>query len=256
MLRSLPTQTCYNELRRKVLISSDTSKYTPAIVREMVLTAEARSKDWDNNAFGNGQSRKKNSNGAGSQKETKKQESNEELKKKTPNVDWFHCGGFKRAIVLISPVKKNRAQRRVHSQSTLVLVQSAQVRCMDCQFGKQKRKTYRKQLERNIEKVNDMVFTDLLIPGVHNKTHYTAVLVVMDGYSRFVTTSLLKSRNEDEVNARMQEYIAWAERQHGRRVEKVVTRKIAGDGSEETSRPVKQVLTDKGQEFCNGTMER
>ncbi|OWY90132.1 LOW QUALITY PROTEIN: Retroelement pol Polyprotein [Phytophthora megakarya] len=127
----------------------------------------------------------------------------------------------------------------------IMLKKRGKIDCMDCRFGKQKRKTYRKQLERNIMKVNDMVFADLLIPGVHNKTHYTAVLVVMDGYSRFVMTYLLKSRNKDEVNARMQEYIARAERQHGRRVEKVVTRKFAGDDTEETSRPVKQVLTDK-----------
>ena len=69
-----------------------------------------------------------------------------------------------------------------------------------------------------------------------------------------MTTYLLKSRNEDEVNARMQKYIAWAERQHGRCVEKFVTRKLDG-GAEAVGELEKQVLTDKEQEFSNGTME-
>ncbi|KAG6958235.1 hypothetical protein JG687_00009509 [Phytophthora cactorum] len=116
----------------------------------------------------------------------------------------------------------------------IMLKKRGKIDFADCRFGKQRRKTYQNKLVRNIEKVNDIVFADLLIPGLSNCTAYSAVLVVMDGYSRFVTTYLLKSRNEGEVNARMQEYIAWAERQHGRRINRVVTR----------------------QKFCNGTMER
>ncbi|GMF51742.1 unnamed protein product [Phytophthora fragariaefolia] len=57
MQRSLPTLPCYNELRRKVLFSSNMGKYTPDLVRELILTAELRSKDWENNAFGNKQTR-------------------------------------------------------------------------------------------------------------------------------------------------------------------------------------------------------
>ncbi|OWZ13842.1 hypothetical protein PHMEG_00012772 [Phytophthora megakarya] len=44
MLRSLPAQTCYDELRRKVLFSSNMAKYTLELVRELILTAEARNK--------------------------------------------------------------------------------------------------------------------------------------------------------------------------------------------------------------------
>ncbi|KAG6949403.1 hypothetical protein JG688_00014636 [Phytophthora aleatoria] len=93
----------------------------------------------------------------------------------------------------------------------IMLKKRGKVECADCHFGQQRRKTFQKKLDRDIERVNDLVFADLLIPGLQN----SAVLVVMDAYSRYVTTYLLKTRTQDEVNARMQEYIAWAERQHG-----------------------------------------
>ncbi|POM69419.1 Polyprotein [Phytophthora palmivora] len=62
LLRSLPQQVCYNELRRKVIFSSDMSKYTPDLVRELILTAEVRNKDWRKNAFGSSQGKKKQGN--------------------------------------------------------------------------------------------------------------------------------------------------------------------------------------------------
>ena len=34
-----------------------------------------------------------------------------------------------------------------------------------CQSGKQRRKTFKKSLDRPIEQVNSMAFADLLIPG-------------------------------------------------------------------------------------------
>ncbi|GMF25209.1 unnamed protein product [Phytophthora fragariaefolia] len=142
----------------------------------------------------------------------------------------------------------------------IMLKKRGKVDCADCHFGKQRRKTYRKKLDREVERVNDLVFADLLIPGLQNGTQYSAVLVIMDAYSRFVTTYLLKSRTEEEVNPRMQEYIAWAERQHGVRVGKVVTRELIVDAEEgdtvDGDALVRRVLTDKGQEFCNGAMER
>lgn len=45
LLRSLPTQVCYNELGKKVLFSSNMGKYTPELLRELIYTAESRSKD-------------------------------------------------------------------------------------------------------------------------------------------------------------------------------------------------------------------
>ena len=52
MLRSLPAQTCYDELRRKVLCSSNMAKYTPELVRKLILTAKARNKDSERSGFG------------------------------------------------------------------------------------------------------------------------------------------------------------------------------------------------------------
>ncbi|KAG6944060.1 hypothetical protein JG687_00018076, partial [Phytophthora cactorum] len=95
------------------------------------------------------------------------------------------------------------------------------------------RKTFRKKLDRPIEKVKDIVFTDLLIPGSSNGSSCTAVLVVMDGYSRYVKTYMFKSKTEDEVKKYMQEYIIWAERQHDRRVDTVVTREWSADENSE-----------------------
>ncbi|KAE9301123.1 hypothetical protein PF008_g22837 [Phytophthora fragariae] len=475
MLRSLPTQTCYNELRRKVFFSSDMSKYTPDMVREMILTAESRNKDWENSAFGNSQNKKKPAHATGAQKGGKTQTLSDESRKKAPSADFncHHCGGkghykrncpdllreekpsgrknaqakyarsgvkdtkagtpepaadeadrsLKRKVVVGEAVKwatksydpsqwyfdtganahivtskeyftvlqsmedsdwnptisgfadgvsaqaegfgtillasmideemvfvfvedvlyvpragcklfspglaldqgfkmswdqdsrifgmsKDGAEvirttqehrlwtfnahnigstvsnkkvalkqqvvanfavtdgvedidvwheRLAHTcpeyirlmvdremAKGIMLKKRGKVDCADCHFGKQRRKTYRKKLDRNVERVNDLVFADLLIPGLKNGTQYSAVLVIMDAFSRFVTTYLLKSRTEEEVNPRMQEYIAWAERQHGVRVGKVVTREVVvddvdGDGL------VRQVLTDKGQ---------
>ncbi|KAG3110199.1 hypothetical protein PI124_g14810 [Phytophthora idaei] len=93
----------------------------------------------------------------------------------------------------------------------IMLKKRGKIECAGCHFGQQRRKMFQKKLDRDIERVNDLVFADLLIPGLQN----SAVLVMMDAYSLYVTTYLLKTRTQDEVNACMQEYIAWAERQHG-----------------------------------------
>ncbi|GMF35188.1 unnamed protein product [Phytophthora fragariaefolia] len=139
----------------------------------------------------------------------------------------------------------------------IMLKRRGKIDCVDCHFGKQRRKTFRKKPDRPIEKVNDLVFAGLLIPGASNGSPYTAVLVVMDGYSRYVKIYLLKSKGEVEVNKYMQEYIACAERQHGVNVAEVITRNWSNDGEDGTGGVlVKQVLTDKGQEFCNGSMEK
>ncbi|GMF47884.1 unnamed protein product [Phytophthora fragariaefolia] len=139
----------------------------------------------------------------------------------------------------------------------IMLKRRGKIDCADCHFGKQRRKTFKKKLGRPIEKVNDIVYADLLIPGANNGSQYSAVLVVMDGFSRYVKIFLLKSKAEGEVNKYMQEYIAWAERQHGTRVGTVITREWSEDDDCEASKNlVRQVLTDKGQEFCNGAMAK
>ncbi|CAH0476959.1 unnamed protein product [Peronospora belbahrii] len=77
----------------------------------------------------------------------------------------------------------------------------------------------------------------------------------MDGFSRFVKFYLLKSKTEGEVNMYMKQYIAWAERQRGSRINEVISRDYDTEDHDEGAEPVKQVLTDKGQKFCNGVME-
>ena len=95
MLRSLPTQMCYNELRRKVLFSSNMSKYTPEIVREMIFTAESRSKDWESYAFGSAQGKKK-PNGPttgtrGGMRQTLRDDKTRKIK--DHDFECHHCGG-------------------------------------------------------------------------------------------------------------------------------------------------------------------
>ncbi|KAG3063473.1 hypothetical protein PI124_g22537 [Phytophthora idaei] len=114
-----------------------------------------------------------------------------------------------------------------------MLKRRGKIDCADRHFGKQRRKTFRKKIDRPIEKVNDIVFADLLIPGSSNSSSYNAVLVVIDGYPRCVKTYMLKPKTEDEVKKYMQEYITWAERQHGRRVDAVVTREWSADENSE-----------------------
>ena len=53
----------------------------------------------------------------------------------------------------------------------------------------------------------------------------------------------------------MKHYIAWAEHQRGSRVNEVISRDCDTEDYGGGVEPVKQVLTDKGQEFCNGIME-
>ncbi|CAI5700998.1 unnamed protein product [Peronospora effusa] len=136
----------------------------------------------------------------------------------------------------------------------IMLQRRGKVDCADCHFGKQSRKTYRKTLDRNITRVNDVIFADLLIPGVSNGSPYSAVLVVMDGFSRYVKTYLLKSKTEGEVNQHKKNYIKWAERQHANRFDRIISRELIEINVDHQCL-VRQVLTDKGQEFCNGTME-
>jgi hypothetical protein len=114
--------------------------------------------------------------------------------------------------------------------------------CDACHLGKQKRNKRRKKLDRALDRPNQVVYADLLIPSKSNGTRYEAVLVIMDGYSRYVTVKLLTSKSSTVVNQHLKEYVLWAERQAGRAVEEV-------------SFEVKQVLTDKGGEFVNIAMK-
>lgn len=64
----------------------------------------------------------------------------------------------------------------------IMIQRRSTINCANCHFGRQRRKTYRKSLDRNTTQVNHVIFADLVIPRVNNKSTYSAVLVVMDGW--------------------------------------------------------------------------
>ncbi|KAE8915004.1 hypothetical protein PF005_g8548 [Phytophthora fragariae] len=83
--------------------------------------------------------------------------------------------------------------------------------CYACHVGKQKKKAHRKKLDRGLEQPNQVVYVDLLIPRNDNGTRYEAVLIIMDGFSRFVTMYMLTSKASEVINKRIKEYILWEE---------------------------------------------
>ncbi|KAJ8537304.1 hypothetical protein ON010_g13293 [Phytophthora cinnamomi] len=119
MLRSLPTLPCYNELRRKVLFSSILGKYTPDLVRELILTAELRSKDWENNAFVNKQTSKTQVKQSGVQRSNKKNAASVDKKpNKSGGGGCFNCGGtehYKRNC----PGLEEKSSGRTHTPNML-----------------------------------------------------------------------------------------------------------------------------------------
>ena len=80
-------------------------------------------------------------------------------------------------------------------------------------------------------RVNEIIFADLIIPGVNNGSPYFSVLVVIDGYSRYVKVFMLKSKTEGEVNEHLKHYIKWAERQRAHELDPNVQQKIWCDKS-------------------------
>ncbi|OWY94763.1 Gag-pol Polyprotein [Phytophthora megakarya] len=105
--------------------------------------------------------------------------------------------------------------------------------CETCQLAKQKRKKHLKSLDRDIREPNDRIFVDLMDPGKNNSTKFTQILVIVDGFSRFIRVFPITEK--PETNETLKQYIAWAKRQLGR--------------------PVKSVYLDGGPEFVNTAME-
>ena len=110
--------------------------------------------------------------------------------------------------------------------------------CDAYHLGKQKLQTRWKNLDRATNAPNQLVYAELIIPGQSNATKIMPVLIIMDGYSRFITIPLLTSKDSKKLNQHMQEYIQWAERQAGRH-------------TSNCSYKVKRVHSDKGGDFCN-----
>ena len=96
-------------------------------------------------------------------------------------------------------------------------------------LSKQKQKPLLRFIEREMVEPNDVVFADILHPGFNTHSPYKYVLIIIDGYSRFVTIYFMKLKSE--ANEYMMKYIAFAERQH--------------------ENNVKQIITDSGGEFTN-----
>ncbi|DAZ95119.1 TPA: hypothetical protein N0F65_009750 [Lagenidium giganteum] len=129
----------------------------------------------------------------------------------------------------------------------MMLSQREQKACDACHVGKQKRKKRLGKLDRGVSAPNQLVCADLLFPPKHNGTHYTAVLVVMDAWSRFVTIHPLKDKSAVTVNQHMQQYgvgraTGWSRNQEDRAA------------SVRHGFPVQQILTDKGSKFVNKEM--
>ncbi|OWZ09092.1 hypothetical protein PHMEG_00018265 [Phytophthora megakarya] len=100
----------------------------------------------------------------------------------------------------------------------------------------EKKKNHRKKLDRATNETYQAVYAELLFPSKGSGSRYESILVIMDGYSRFVTTHLLKSKASDIVNNHLKEY-------PGRLVYTVLAFMI------------KLVLTDEGGKFVNESME-
>ena len=77
----------------------------------------------------------------------------------------------------------------------------------------------------------------------------------MDDYNRFAKTYLLRAKDELTVNVRMKEYIARVKSQRDRQDTEIDVNDADSRQNKHVSQ-VKQVLTDKGEEYCNDTIER
>ncbi|KAI9922893.1 hypothetical protein PsorP6_000451 [Peronosclerospora sorghi] len=125
--------------------------------------------------------------------------------------------------------------------------------CDACHVGKQRQKRRLKSIDRGLTAPNQIVYADLMFPSKDINSKYKVVLVIMDGWSQFLTVYLLKNKSASTVNEKMRQCILWAERQAGRRVTKIIERKY--EPTEATRFPVQCVLTDKGREFVNNDID-
>ncbi|OWY97752.1 Copia type Polyprotein [Phytophthora megakarya] len=104
--------------------------------------------------------------------------------------------------------------------------------CEACHLGKQKAKPLSRSFDRDIKHKNQVVFADLLFPETENGTSYSAVLVIIDAFTRYITAYPIKTKGAGIVNALMKRYVSWSDRQH-------------------RDYPVREIITDNGPEFYN-----
>ena len=96
---------------------------------------------------------------------------------------------------------------------------------------------------------NQLVYADLLVPGISCGKKARAILVIMDAFSKFVTTYMLRTKAASAVTAASKQYFAWAERQARRH-----TREIIGDTKAVYS--VRQLQTDEGGELASSEFKQ
>ncbi|KAJ0392560.1 hypothetical protein ATCC90586_009433 [Pythium insidiosum] len=135
----------------------------------------------------------------------------------------------------------------------MMLSQRQHKTCDACHIGKQKQKRRQKNMDRQVTAPNQIVYADLMFPAQRNGARYSAVLVIMDGWSRYLTVHLLKDKSSSTVNVLMQQYVVWAERQAGRSIKQIVQREHEPTAS--VRFPVQRILTDKGGEFVNSEID-
>jgi hypothetical protein len=124
------------------------------------------------------------------------------------------------------------------------------VTCEACHVGKQRRRRRKKKRESKVTAPNQVVYADLMFPSKNNGTRCSAILVIMDGYSRYLTAYLLTKKDALTVNPLIMNYTNWAECQAGRNVKKIIHRQWEiVEGAPRL--PVQIVLTDKCGEFVN-----
>jgi uncharacterized protein (UPF0147 family) len=134
----------------------------------------------------------------------------------------------------------------------MMLTQRQKKDCSDCHLGKQRKKAFKKKIDRNITTPNQVVFGDVMFLSQRNGSRNIGFLVIMDGYSRYLTVHLLTSKDATTVNKHMKNYVLWAERQAGRRIGTIIQREELENG---VKFPVQQVWTDKGGEFVNRAID-
>ena len=75
------------------------------------------------------------------------------------------------------------------------------------------------------------------------------ILVIMDAFSKFVTTYMLRTNAASAVFAALKQYFAWAERQACRHTSENI-------GYTRAAYPVRQLLTDKGDELAGSEFKQ
>ena len=73
--------------------------------------------------------------------------------------------------------------------------------CGTCHLEKQVQKPYKNTLDRNIVISNQLVYADLLVPGIYCGTQIGAILFIMDAFSKLATIYMLQNKSAGAVTA-------------------------------------------------------